>query len=51
MSWPLLRREGTIHEGDPYVAVVQPVYLARHLGAAVHILAFASFRGVRPFVV
>ena len=35
MSWPLLRREGcTINEGDPYVAVAQSVYLARHLGCA-----------------
>ena len=41
----------TINEGDPYVAVVQPVYLARHLGGAVHILAFASFHGVRTSVV
>ena len=29
------------------MAVVQPVYLARHLSGAVHILVFASFHGVR----
>ena len=41
----------TINEGDPCVAVVQPAYLARHLGGAVHILVIASFHGVRTAVV
>ena len=63
MSWPLLRRtinEGkdrlkswttTTNEGDPCVAIVQPVYLARHQGGAVHTLFIASFHGVRTSVV
>ena len=37
----------TINEGDPYLAVVQSAYLARHLGGIVHILMFAFIHGVR----
>ena len=37
----------TINEGDPCVALVQPVYLAQHQGGAVHTLVIASFHGVR----
>ena len=40
----------TINKGDPYVAVAQPVYLARHQGGAVHILVVASFHGLRTSV-
>ena len=41
----------TFNEGDPYVAVVQSAYLARRLGGAVHMLAFAFIHGVRTSLV
>ena len=41
----------TISEGDPCVAVLQPVYLARHQGGLLQILGILHFRGVRTFVV